>query len=546
MWAALTAGSSPLARGLPGRFEHVCVMRGIIPARAGFTGEAEAAGGERQDHPRSRGVYHPRQGTAGRGRGSSPLARGLQRPASPHARGRRIIPARAGFTRRASAGTAPWQDHPRSRGVYLHPANTQPQPSGSSPLARGLRLRQGRHGRAPGIIPARAGFTPPTISSLPREEDHPRSRGVYGVRTALWARIAGSSPLARGLHWLVMWVPHATGIIPARAGFTVLPGPVPVAVQDHPRSRGVYPAGATRRCRAWGSSPLARGLLRQGNRREADQRIIPARAGFTAGPPGPPPDRGDHPRSRGVYVVGVALTAGHRGSSPLARGLPPRIPYFGYPKRIIPARAGFTDAHPPVRALCRDHPRSRGVYQTGGDGRPRAEGSSPLARGLHHLTEDQAAGWGIIPARAGFTASRVASRSYVRDHPRSRGVYSSRATQPAAWSGSSPLARGLPICLVHRALTGRIIPARAGFTPLGGGAPSGSADHPRSRGVYHGGCGVGDRSRGSSPLARGLQGVNSCRLIARRIIPARAGFTRGRRRGRPSRADHPRSRGVYP
>ncbi len=52
-----------------------------------------------------------------------------------------------------------------------------------------------------------------------------------------------------------------------------------------------------------------------------------------------------------------------------------------------------------------------------------AAGSSPLARGLlmskHvHEYEDR-----IIPARAGFTPSCLASEARLRDHPRSRGVY---------------------------------------------------------------------------------------------------------------------------
>ena len=91
---------------------------------------------------------------------------------------------------------------------------------GSSPLARGLHpvnlhLADGR-----GIIPARAGFTTPAAPITTRWTDHPRSRGVYSARAAMAACTAGSSPLARGLHWPVMRVPHATGIIPARAGFT--------------------------------------------------------------------------------------------------------------------------------------------------------------------------------------------------------------------------------------------------------------------------------------------------------------------------------------
>ena len=51
-------------------------------------------------------------------------------------------------------------------------------------------------------------------------------------------------------------------------------------------------------------------------------RIIPARAGFTAGTPHEGSVPQDHPRSRGVYVVLMGAGAALAGSSPLARGLP--------------------------------------------------------------------------------------------------------------------------------------------------------------------------------------------------------------------------------
>ena len=116
--------------------------------------------------------------------GSSPLARGLLVTLyfDPTISG--IIPARAGFTR---PGWTRWRtraDHPRSRGVYRTCRSGRVKPRGSSPLARGLRV--GPTGRSPSsrIIPARAGFTggfPPGVSGV---WDHPRSRGVYSLRSA--------------------------------------------------------------------------------------------------------------------------------------------------------------------------------------------------------------------------------------------------------------------------------------------------------------------------------------------------------------------------
>ena len=194
---------------------------------------------------------------------------------------RRIIPARAGFTRTAPAWWSSVGDHPRSRGVYRSAIDVRGDLRGSSPLARGLRVHHVLVCCSARIIPARAGFTLDHFQSPPPLTDHPRSRGVYDGLPASIRAECGSSPLARGLLrsrvtcWGRGW--------------------------DHPRSRGVYvglPAGLLR----WmGSSPLARGLLLPGPRHRPGPGIIPARAGFTrsGGPSARRPQ--DHPRSRGVY-----------------------------------------------------------------------------------------------------------------------------------------------------------------------------------------------------------------------------------------------------
>ena len=70
------------------------------------------------------------------------------------------------------------------------------------------------------IIPARAGFTSIGDRSHTKLEDHPRSRGVYPYLYRVAVHDAGSSPLARGLLRLNIIVRANIGIIPARAGFT--------------------------------------------------------------------------------------------------------------------------------------------------------------------------------------------------------------------------------------------------------------------------------------------------------------------------------------
>ena len=180
---------------------------GIIPARAGFTVRSSRSGRAAWDHPRSRGVYILLScGWASR-QGSSPLARGLPRRGLPNRGLPRIIPARAGFTPNQPSRANPDGDHPRSRGVYrLHDVLVAIV-NGSSPLARGLRDWAGPLSGGRGIIPARAGFT--VSGDLPAHvlRDHPRSRGVYDGGFRRGDVVLGSSPLARGLRLRILGIP---------------------------------------------------------------------------------------------------------------------------------------------------------------------------------------------------------------------------------------------------------------------------------------------------------------------------------------------------
>ena len=194
-----------------------------------------------------------------------------------------------------------------------------------------------------GIIPARAGFTCYVYFTYNSQEDHPRSRGVYGRGIEPRCGLRGSSPLARGLRDGNTRRTRSIRIIPARAGFTTT---VPVG--------GGYFVG---------SSPLARGLPSGSVEALGRGGIIPARAGFTGRRPADAGTPTDHPRSRGVYFSSPWKTLRSRGSSPLARGLRGWVVGGGGRCRIIPARAGFTGRCPPGVIADPDHPRSRGVYR---------------------------------------------------------------------------------------------------------------------------------------------------------------------------------------
>ena len=236
------AGSSPLARGLRGDGGGGHPLRGIIPARAGFTRRPFRGVRVYTDHPRSRGVYEHKSSGPGSRPGSSPLARGLRVGSICTGLGRRIIPARAGFTLTAQKGAPHVRDHPRSRGVYRGVYGFWVGGRGSSPLARGLPRGRPRQTPGDGIIPARAGFTRSTAAEQVDEGDHPRSRGVYWRPRSHSLSASGSSPLARGLRGEFWWALGGAGIIPARAGFTRCAPALFRRRPDHPRSRGVYTA----------------------------------------------------------------------------------------------------------------------------------------------------------------------------------------------------------------------------------------------------------------------------------------------------------------
>ena len=279
--------------------------------------------------------------------------------------------------------------------------------------------------------------------------------------------------------------------------------------RDHPRSRGVYELAAVKQEVAKGSSPLARGLPRRHLSELPRVGIIPARAGFTDSRHCGPRIGVDHPRSRGVYHAEHSPHRAATGSSPLARGLHHKLERDTEHRRIIPARAGFTSCGRPRSRRTADHPRSRGVYPFDGMVSSPCGGSSPLARGLLTMPRGRVGHGRIIPARAGFTPESHAPSGGQPDHPRSRGVYPPRVFPTHTCTGSSPLARGLPDARRARARGPGIIPARAGFTGV----------RPRRSLI----------ALGSSPLARGLRPRRHHEPRRPRIIPARAGFTHLRR-----------------
>ena len=152
-------------------------------------------------------------------------------------------------------------------------------------------------------------------------------------------------------------------------------------------------------------------------------------------------------------------------------------------------------------------------------------GSSPLSRGIPIEANRSRYQDRIIPALAGNTLGERGQKPEKEDHPRSRGEYSSTASRSRMGGGSSPLSRGIRGVDADTAYQVRIIPALAGNTHVTREPSTHQQDHPRSRGEYAGGEVGEGLSPGSSPLSRGILLWAIGLPTISRIIPALAGNT---------------------
>ena len=335
-------GSSPLARGTYILNAALDLALRLIPTHAGNTLKSTLCMALTRAHPRSRGEHTPTKALRRRTWGSSPLTRGTSSVRYGRRETFRLISARAGNTVQAPEAPTGRTNHPRSHGEHLVPQSILKIWLGSSPLMRGTYQSDTAGPVVARLIPARAGNTCHVRAPRAHAWAHPRSRGEHSRSEISRSRVRGSSPLARGTSGVPYSPPGVCRLIPARAGN--MPGQFfrVGRLAAHPRSRGDHvsmnsPCGVS-----VGSSPLARGprgILRP---LCALAGLIPARAGTTvvcgsvAGVPGA------HPRSRGEHSVLVRARAWSLGSSPLARGTHTNRDSSLYRVGLIPARAGNT------------------------------------------------------------------------------------------------------------------------------------------------------------------------------------------------------------
>ena len=259
-----------------------------------------------------------------------------------------LIPAHAGktwATKRISPST---EAHPRSRGENEGWEAPLRDYRGSSPLTRG-ELQ-------------------PVLDLVDGGQAHPRSRGENGYLLFVCGGRAGSSPLTRGKRREVERTVTTTRLIPAHAGKTREAGTSRMPSRAHPRPRGENTCNLGIASQSTGSSPLTRGKQNAEIGWAAATGLIPAHAGKTRRMRPAHLDRRAHPRSRGENCGSRARASRARGSSPLTRGKPLRHIQGRGQRRLIPAHAGKTLAHPDRDLHRRAHPRSRGennVFMSG-------------------------------------------------------------------------------------------------------------------------------------------------------------------------------------
>ena len=171
--------------------------------------------------------------------------------------------------------------HPRWRGEHYWLIKFKHGSDGSSPLARGTRAEELEKQALTRFIPAGAGNTADQQQGRGPSTVHPRWRGEHELAPFRGGRLHGSSPLARGTHFLAQAPTCAKRFIPAGAGNTAQPAQAIHDQSVHPRWRGEHCYVVVKTADGDGSSPLARGTLQWALDMQDNGRFIPAGAGNT-------------------------------------------------------------------------------------------------------------------------------------------------------------------------------------------------------------------------------------------------------------------------
>ena len=213
----------------------------------------------------------------------------------------------------------------------------------------------------------------------------------------------GSSPRLRGTPEHHDAEVSETRFIPAPAGNT-LPDSFRLQLTPlHPRACGEHLAVAPEAIPSSGSSPRLRGTLGVAPCEDFGVRFIPAPAGNTSDPwpvPRPPPV---HPRACGEQSDRFHVAVGPCGSSPRLRGTQHGLRLFLERNRFIPAPAGNTGQSLPACRCGPVHPRACGEHLCRKHGLSSSAGSSPRLRGTRQADHQLRLHLRFIPAPAGNT-----------------------------------------------------------------------------------------------------------------------------------------------
>ena len=213
-----------------------------------------------------------------------------------------------------------------------------------------------------------------------------------------------------------------------------------------------------------GSSPRGRGTRKWGFERAPCQRFIPARAGNTCSRSPTASASPVHPRAGGEHEPPAWPLHNQNGSSPRGRGTPFASYALSPTYRFIPARAGNTGVSLAIARLKAVHPRAGGEHYSSGSFAGRHNGSSPRGRGTRSEPRDDYPGRRFIPARAGNTAASAMPRPAMTVHPRAGGEHFGPIADEYSLPGSSPRGRGTRLQRPMLTRLPRFIPARAGNT----------------------------------------------------------------------------------
>src|SRR5690606_17133243 len=421
--------------------------------------------------------------TAPRTRGDGPVRSypfRVGHPCSPHARGwspgrRRggrsegLLPARAGMVPSRPPAPAVTTPAPRTRGDGPATPRNRPDTCSCSPHARGWSPTPARHDPSGRLLPARAGMVPGRHLLHPHEHPAPRTRGDGPAGDGTSPRGPPCSPHARGWSHGAEARARSDPLLPARAGMVPHRAPRAASIPTAPRTRGDGPSATARVSSSDSCSPHARGWSPHLAQVAEAVGLLPARAGMV---PAPAPAHGaapPAPRTRGDGPAPPSTARSTLCCSPHARGWSRTVPMPGRSSRLLPARAGMVPEGAQYTDFLDAAPRTRGDGPYVAGGHTLAMTCSPHARGWSQTTSTSTAYADLLPARAGMVPRRAASWPRAGTAPRTRGDGPSCAVSLSEITHCSPHARGWSLRTHGVCARRRLLPARAGMVPRGGG-----------------------------------------------------------------------------